>query len=275
MIVKQKSAEILVVGNELLNGTTLDTNSYWLSEQLNKAGLRIERKTIVRDKLDVISASFREGLRRKPNWLFSIGGLGPTFDDLTIQGLCKSIHRKLKLDPLAIDMLKDSYRRRGRSLKRLTRASLKMAMMPIGALPLLNPVGSAPGVLVEERQTTIISLPGVPDEMKQIFRTQVLNEVRLLSGYKSVERWIRIVGVPESKLASETSRLFRRHRKYLYVKSHPSGFQSNKPVLNIQIILATPTSELGGKIRALDLISNAISDYARKLGATVSRTSSI
>ena len=231
----------------------------------------IERKTTIRDSLNVISISFREALTRKPNWLFSIGGLGPTFDDMTIQGLSNGVHRQMELDPVAISMLRQSYRRRGRPYRRLSKASLKMAAIPKGALPLLNSVGSAPGVLVEEGQTRIVALPGVPEEMKQIFLSQVLDSVKESSGYSSIERWIKITGLPESRLAPEVTRLFRMHKRYLYVKSHPSGFQRGRPVLNIQIILVSPSTDLVRRTKTLDQISNALTEYARKLGAGVSR----
>lgn len=272
MTTEQMSAEILVVGNELLNGTTLDTNSFWLTEKLNDAGVMIERKTTIRDSLNVISNSFREALTRKPDWLFSIGGLGPTFDDMTIHGLSVGVHRQMTLDPKAVGMLRQSYRRRGRPFKRLSKASLKMAMMPMGASPLLNSVGTAPGVLVEEGQTKIVALPGVPNEMKQIFLSQVLDKVKESSGYSSTERWLKITGLPESRLAPEVTRLFRLHRRYFYVKSHPSGFRMGRPVLNIQIILVSPNIELASRTKTLDQISNALSEYARRLGASVSRT---
>jgi molybdopterin-biosynthesis enzyme MoeA-like protein len=132
----QKRVEILVVGNELLNGTTLDTNSFWLSRELGRSGLRVERKTTVRDELPEISTAFRQCISRKPDWVFSIGGLGPTYDDMTVRGLALALGRRLKLDPVAVAMLKESYRRRALLLKkpvrRLGNASLKMAMIPVG-----------------------------------------------------------------------------------------------------------------------------------------------
>ena len=89
-------AEILVVGNELLNGTTLDTNSFWLSKELAKTGVKVERKTTVRDELSAISLAFKQCISRKPDWVFSAGGLGPTYDDMTVRGPRARIGQKIE-----------------------------------------------------------------------------------------------------------------------------------------------------------------------------------
>lgn len=275
MAVEQKSAEILVVGNELLNGTTLDTNSFWLSKKLNKVGVRVERKTTIRDRPDTISETFEEALNRKPDWLFSIGGLGPTYDDMTIRGLARAIHRKFGLNQVALTMLKESYKRRGRQIRRLSKSSIKMAMMPTGATPLSNTVGSAPGVYLQKGKTNIVALPGVPLEMRQIFLKQVFYKLKELSAYSSAEHWIKIAGLGESRLAPEVSRQYQIHKKRLYIKSHPRGFEDGKPVLDIQIILETPKSELAKGKRILNDVSSSIFSYATKLGATAHKMRSV
>lgn len=266
---EQLTAEILVVGNELLNGTTLDTNSFWLSQKLNESGVCVLRKTTIRDNLEAISLGFHEALMRKPDWLFSIGGLGPTFDDLTIRGLGKGTHRRLALNPEAVTMLRVDYRKRRKRISKLSKTSLKMAMIPNGGVPLRNPVGSAPAVLIKQDKTTVVTLPGVPNEMKQIFLTHVVSKLREASCYSIKERWVKIIGLPESRLAPEISRQFETHKRYLYVKSHPSGFQKGKPVLNIQIILDAPKSELDEGTKTLNAVSSSVMNYARRLGANV------
>lgn len=273
MRVVQKSAEILVVGNELLNGTTLDSNSFWLSKELNKAGVRIERKTTIRDNLTAISSAFKQAISREPDWLFSIGGLGPTYDDMTVQGLSEALRVQMKLDSEAVGMLKQYYRQR--KLRRLSRASLKMAMMPKSALPLLNTVGSAPGVMVVSGRTKIIALPGVPKEMEQIFNSHILPKVKEESEYLIREEWIKIMGLPESRLAPKVLQLFREYKEFLYIKSHPRGFKNGKPVLELQIILevAIPERTVGNKM--LRKVTKIITSYARGLGADVTRLNSV
>jgi nicotinamide-nucleotide amidase len=233
--------ESIVIGNELLNGTVLDTNSHWLSSKLNDLGLTVARKTTIPDNLAVISKTFKESLQRKPDWIFSIGGLGPTFDDMTLQGLAKAIGVRVERNPKAVQFLKQSWKRRSNKLarRRISKASLKMAEIPKGTVPLANPVGSAPAVLAEMGSTRVVSFPGVPVEMKGIFKQHVLPILRrdyaLLSKRKEI--WISSVGIGESLISRTTSLLMRRYSGEIYLKSHPIGFDNKgKPLLRFQLI---------------------------------------
>jgi nicotinamide-nucleotide amidase len=276
---KLTTAEILVVGNELLNGTTLDTNSYWLSKRLTKIGVRVERKTTVRDVLPVISKAFRDCAGRKPSWIISVGGLGPTFDDMTIQGLALAIRRELVLDRVALGMLKSSYQRRAklfrREFRRLPKTSLKMARIPRDSTPLQNPVGSAPAVLAKAGRTRIVSLPGVPSEMKAIFEQQIAPLVKEDRSFVSVEEWVKVVGISESKFAPRLNRIEQRFSPSIYIKSHPRGFERGKSILNIQVILTAGVGEEKALLDKLTIARNEIMKEARKLGASVQHMKSV
>jgi nicotinamide-nucleotide amidase len=275
----QERVDILVVGNELLNGTTLDTNSFWLSKELTKLGYRVDQKLTVRDDLRIISLALKQCICRKPDWIFSVGGLGPTFDDMTLHALALSIGKRLKPDPDAVSMLRDSYRRRAGAAKasviRLTKSRMKMANIPLGAKPLRNPVGSAPAVLTKLGNTRIVSLPGVPAEMKSIFSKEVVPLLNRESTFVIAEEWIRIVGVSESKLSPVIFRVLTKFKPLLYIKSHPRGFQNGVPVIQIQLILTTAANaKKAGLERLLDA-TRQMELAARKLGARVSRLKSI
>jgi nicotinamide-nucleotide amidase len=269
---KFTTAEILVVGNELLNGTTLDTNSFWLSKRLTKLGVRVERKTTVRDVLPIISKSFRESTGRKPDWIFSIGGLGPTFDDMTTQGLAIAIRRRFMLDKMALNMLKTSYLRRAklfhREFRRLPKTSLKMAKIPLGSIPLQNPVGSAPAVMANVGKTKIVSLPGVPSEMKAIFVEHIAPLLEKSRSFVSAEEWVKVVGISESKFAPRLNRIEKRFSPLIYIKSHPRGFGQGKSVLNIQSILTAGIDNSKTSISSLVSTRDEIIREARKLGAS-------
>jgi nicotinamide-nucleotide amidase len=255
--------EIIIVGNELLNGTTLDTNSHWISRQLDGLGATVSRKTTVRDDLAMISDAFCESIKRKPRWIFSVGGLGPTFDDMTLRGLAKALGRKVKRDAKALEYLKQSYTRRPIPSRRLSRSSLKMAEIPEGSIPLPNPVGSAPAVLVELRSTKIMSLPGVPKEMKAIFKEQILPLLRrdFATLSKKKEIWISSTGVRESQIAPSIGKIMQRYSPEIYLKSHPIGFdQKGKSLLRFQLISLNP-SFLEEAARSLE---KAISDHGGK-----------
>jgi nicotinamide-nucleotide amidase len=276
----QPTAEILVVGNELLNGTTLDTNSHWMSQELTTLGVKVMRKTTIRDVLSIISTSFKECIARKPDWLFSIGGLGPTYDDMTIEGLAKALGKELYLDPVAVTMLRESYVRRrkmfNQPIRRMPKSSLKMAMIPRGSTPLHNSVGSAAGVLAKAWSTTITSFPGVPSEMKAIFTEQVVPLVKRGSAnFVHAEEWVELLGLSESRLAPLVSRISKKYAPLFYIKSHPMGFESGKSLIHVQIILATRKEEESHSLDLLERATKEVLTGTKRLGATVKKTRSV
>ncbi len=276
----QATAEIIVVGNELLNGTTLDTNSHWMSQELTALGVKVTRKTTIRDELSVISATFRECLAREPRWLFSIGGLGPTYDDMTIEGLAKSLKKELYQDPVAVQMLRASYERRrklfNRPIRRMPKSSLKMAMIPRGSTPLGNSVGSAAGVLVKARSTTIASFPGVPSEMKAIFTEQVVPLIKKESSqFVNAEEWLELLGTSESRLAPMVLKISRKYSPLLYIKSHPMGFEKGKSLIHVQIILTTKKENEKSSLKVLERAAQEMATAAKRLGASIKKQRSI
>jgi nicotinamide-nucleotide amidase len=276
----QLTSEIIVVGNELLNGTTLDTNSQWMSGELTQLGVNVNRKTTIRDELDTISSTFLKCLKRKPDWIFSIGGLGPTYDDMTIEGLSIALGRKLYLDKKAVEMLKASYERRRKMfnthLRRISKASLKMAMIPEGATPLPNSVGSAAGVLAKKGIVSVVSLPGVPSEMKAIFSEQVVPILREETAkFYHAEEWIEAIGISESRLSYAVFRISKKYSPLLYIKSHPMGFENGKSIIHIQVILTSKAEDKEKGLSVLEKAANEMYLAAKKLGARIKKTRSV
>ncbi len=215
------SAEILAIGNELLIGQTLDTNSNWLAQRLHSLGWTVQRITTVRDSLKSIRDSVVEALDRRPELLLTVGGLGPTYDDMTTKGLSKAIGKPLTLNRDALAMVMMKYQ----TMKEpavLTIHREKMAMLPRGGKPLLSPAGTAPGVMVRARGTTIISFPGVPKELKAIFKASVIPILRRSGAPAPSELYVRIAGIVESALAPILETV-RSKYSTLYWKSHPMG----------------------------------------------------
>src|SRR6266849_9250271 len=170
---RKSPAEIISIGNELLIGHTLDTNSHWIAKHVNRLGWTLERVTQLRDSLDSIKSGMRGSLKRNLSVLITIGGLGPTHDDMTLAGISRALNKPLRLNMEALQLVKDHYQRL-ESKPKLTKYRTKMATLPQGSAPLPNPVGTAPGVKLQESSTTLFSLPGVPSEMKAIFRASVI-----------------------------------------------------------------------------------------------------
>src|SRR5919204_2418311 len=104
--------EILCIGNELLSGITLNTNAHWLCSEIENVGGIVRRVTIVRDDISEISFATRESLARNPDILITTGGLGATYDDMTLEGVALALGRKAAIDETAVEMLRRSYARR-------------------------------------------------------------------------------------------------------------------------------------------------------------------
>jgi molybdenum cofactor synthesis domain-containing protein len=201
-----RTAEIIFTGNELLKGNVLNTNSQWMAKTLTSLGIEVKRISVIEDNVEVIAEALRESLKRKPNFIFTSGGLGPTYDDVTLEGVAKALGRPLEINPAAEKMVRDRYALAERAgllkVKDSEKHMLKMSSLPSGSSALTNPVGAAPGVLIEHGDTTVISLPGVPVEMKAIFNHSIIPRIKpLLGNAFHAERTILVTGVAESRLA--------------------------------------------------------------------------
>ncbi|MEM3096320.1 MAG: molybdopterin-binding protein [Nitrososphaerota archaeon] len=251
---KKLNAEVLNVGNELLDGRTLNTNLHWLCGRLSEIGYVVERATIVRDDVSDIASSVKEALRRRPKWLLISGGLGPTHDDKTLQGVAKALGRVLRLDRVALEMLKTRYEELWKKglmpSVELTEERLKMARLPVGSKPLVNRVGSAPGVLIELKSTKLVCLPGVPAEMKDIFMNEVKPLMVMESGGQSyVMESVTIKGVFESTLAPLLVETMRRFPQ-IYLKSNPKGFEEGISAVTVDLIALGKDVEKVGEAKA-------------------------
>lgn len=222
-----QTIEIICVGNELLIGKTLNTNAQWLAKRITILGLNAHRISIVGDDVDEISRATQEAIQRNPRFLITTGGLGPTFDDKTLKGLAKALGSKLEINQEALAMVKEKYCRYAEEGKmekaELTPSRVKMAKLPEGARPLSNPVGTAPGVIMEHGSITILALPGVPSEMKAIFDESAAPLLKKVAGDTTFfEMSIETAGVIESEMTPFIDRVMHDN-PYVYVKSHPKG----------------------------------------------------
>ena len=273
-VVEQEDAEIIAIGNELLNGTTLDTNSHWLSAQLSKRGLQVTRKTTIRDDLETISDTFGQAIGRESKWIFAIGGLGPTYDDKTIEALARAVGDNLEVNQSAKKMLKERQRKRaaisGGRPRRLTKASLKMVTLPSRSSPLANSMGSAPGVMVHHGRSRIIALPGVPSEMKAIYLEQIAPLIKAQAvGFKTDQTWLNAVGVGESLLAPYLERLSKRYAGKVYVKSHACPSIHGRPHLKVQIIATRPLGSAFAMKTDLDSVTLTLKTAIKKMGGEI------
>jgi len=260
--------ELICIGNELLIGKTLNTNAHWLSRRLTCIGCTVRRATVVRDEIKEIADSLNEALARKPDFIITTGGLGPTFDDMTLEGVGYGIDRPLEMNKEARGMLKERYlefKREGR-LKNLTwtKYRLKMARIPQGGKPIKNPVGTAPAVLIEENKTTILILPGVPMEMEAIFES-FIPLLKDKSGNASyMERGLKVKGIPESEMAAMIDVVMQKHPS-VYIKSHPIGLGQESCIeLHLTTVNVNREIAIEEINQAFIEISNLISERGKR-----------
>ncbi len=220
--------EIIAVGREILMGTTRDSNSCWLAGEITRLGGRVTRFTAVDDDVKEIARSIREAFKRGAECIITTGGLGPTFDDLTLKGVARATGAELELHQEALSFVKQRYRyfyRQGYvDTPELNPSREKMACLPQGADMLKNPVGTAPGVSLHHGDCTIVCLPGVPEEMKGIFQGSVKRLLRkLMTGDYRWQTRIRSGQGDESKMADALEGLVKRYEG-VHIKSHPKAF---------------------------------------------------
>jgi nicotinamide-nucleotide amidase len=261
--------EILCIGTELLSGITLNTNAYWLCGEITTTGGIVTRVTVVNDDLSEISSAVKESLARKPNILITTGGLGATYDDMTLEGVATALGKKVVLDSRAVEMLKKSYAMRKLQYE-LTESRLKMATIPEGSTPIQNPIGNAPAIMEQAEGVLICCLPGVPSEMKAVFERYILPQIKKTVGkFVAEELNYNTRGLTEAMIAPLLMKIVRSHPKRLiYLKTHPRGYYRKKtPQIKIQII-SRGDNEKEVKSR-LTLISKNIEKEIVKLGGII------
>jgi len=206
-------AELLAIGSELTQGHTVNTNAAYLARRLGELGIAVTRQVVVADDRTAIVESLRAALDHS-DLVITTGGLGPTFDDLTVEAIADATNRPLATRPEVARAIRTFYRRHRRRLNRL---ALRQACLPVGALALPNPVGTAPGVWLPldlpaprlgvqraARQAggaLLVALPGVPREMQAIMEDSVLPRLRRRTGRPFIaSRTIRTVGLVELQI---------------------------------------------------------------------------
>jgi molybdenum cofactor synthesis domain-containing protein len=265
--------EIICVGNELLIGKTLNTNAHWLAKRATSLGAMVKRITVVGDDVDEIAAALQEVLKRKPKFLITTGGLGPTFDDKTSEGIAKGLRRKLKVNQKALSMVKEKYEAYLAAGKmeriEMTPSRIKMATFPERAEPLRNPVGTAPGMRVKTMGTLLIVLPGVPPEMEAIFDESVAGMLKKGAGESSFyEASTYANHIMESSLAPLIDKVMHDN-PHVYIKSHvytKSHFQTEGQKPHIELHFSTMASN---PKTAKSLLKNAmdqLSELVQKNG---------
>jgi len=221
-------AYIIAIGDELLTGRTLDYNSHWIAKRLTGLGIEVKKIIIIPDNKDEIIEAIRTALNKDINIIVTTGGLGPTPGDITLEAISMALNIELKLDNRALKMIKDRYEDLFKlgyvASKEITESRKKMALIPEGSIPFFNPIGVAPGILLQiSEDKLIISLPGVPSEMMYLLE-QILKYISLKSEDTFIKTREMTVEVRDESLFAEILTEMREKFPNINIKSYPVGF---------------------------------------------------
>jgi len=235
--VKNINAELLTIGDEILYGQIVDTNSQWMSVELDKIGIKVIRKTTVGDVEQDMLTAFAEAESRVDIILIT-GGLGPTSDDLTKPMLAKYFNCGLQINEEALTEVTEFFISRGRELTEINR---QQAALPTACEKITNAMGTAPGMWFNKGNKVFMSMPGVPHEMKKMMTEQVLPRLKQKYLLPVIHhKVIRTIGLGESFLAEKIAdweKALPTHLKLAYlpslgeVKLRLTGFGDSLPQL--------------------------------------------
>ncbi|MDO8519380.1 MAG: competence/damage-inducible protein A [Deltaproteobacteria bacterium] len=222
--------EILTIGDEILSGNVVDTNTAFLADKFWMSGFEVTYHTAVRDD----AAKIKEALllaAERAEVVIVTGGLGPTADDFTIEVAAKTFRKKLVVDPHYVRYLENLFHQWGRELKENNK---KQALIPQGAKTYQNRVGTAPGIGVKFKKTQFYFLPGVPKEMKQLFNDFIFPEI--LAGTKRAtifeSKLLKCFGAAEADLDAALKDLYVNR---LDVEGVRTGFRAHFPETFIKL----------------------------------------
>jgi len=202
------TAEIIAIGSELLAPDRTDTNSLWLTEQLNRLGIEVKLKTIVGDDDARLEEAIKDATRRS-KVVITTGGLGPTEDDITRKVTARALGRRLLLDEQVLAEIRQRFQSFGVSMPE---RNSRQAMVIEDAEVLPNPNGTAPGMFIDHQGTAIVLLPGPPRELKPMFENYVAHRLTSRAGnQKVVRRMLRVAGMGESAVDEKIAPVYSRY----------------------------------------------------------------
>lgn len=234
-------AEVITIGDEILYGQITDTNTQWISAEIDKVGIKTIRKTSIGDQESQILGILEEGFLRA-DILLMTGGLGPTKDDITKKTIAKYFNDTLEINKDAEAFVKDFFEKRGRPFTEINR---QQAALPTQCTYLPNITGTAPGMWFEHNGKILVSMPGVPVEMKYLIEHEVIPRLKAFFELPVIEHHIiSTIGIGESFLAEtieEWEDQLPEHIRLAYLPSFSqvrlrlTGFGDDRKIIQEQI----------------------------------------
>jgi nicotinamide-nucleotide amidase len=276
-----RRAMLIAVGSELLRFGRVDTNTQWLSARLNAAGIEVAARSMVEDDAGAIAALLRSAREQAPLVLVT-GGIGPTDDDRTREGVARALGLELERDRARVSLLRAAFEARG---YRFRDVQARQADRPRGAEWIPNPLGTAPGFLLAEDRRLLAVLPGVPAEMRAMFEASVLP--RLAPGAPLAYRVLRIGGRTESSVEEQVQDLYGRDGVdvtilsggdgiELHLRAHPGA--GGEPGPRVDRLLAEMERRLGADLYSVDggslagVVGSRLAEHGRTVATAESCT---
>lgn len=249
---KNITAEILTIGDEILYGQIVDTNSQWMSVELSNAGIKVIRKTTVGDQEEDILTAFEEAEKRADITLIT-GGLGPTSDDLTKPCLAKYFNSEIRIHDEALAEVTEFFKSRGRELTEVNR---QQAALPVACEKITNVMGTAPGMWFSRNEKVFVSMPGVPHEMKRMMTDIIIPRLRQTFKTPAIlHTVVRTAGIGESFLAEKIASWERSLPSHIKLAYLPSLSEVKLRLTAIGDNRATMQTEVTGWVEKLKLLA--------------------
>lgn len=248
-------AEIISSGTELLLGAIVDTNAAYISQQLAEIGIDLYYRVTVGDNEERIAHCVDQALDRADVVVIT-GGLGPTVDDVTRHAVARATGRELVRDETMLKWIEDRFRGWGHTMSDNNR---RQALMPAGAIPIENPVGTAPIFVVQDERGDVIVLPGVPHEMEYLMEREVIPYLKRKLGHEEVikARVLRTVGIGESQVDARIGDLMENPNPTVGLAAHPGQ-------TDVRIVAKAATEE-----EADELIAGIEAEVRQRLGEVI------
>jgi len=248
-------AIILSVGNELTAGQTLDTNAAWLSQQLSELGIGVLRHVTLADELEPIRRELERACEQADVVLIS-GGLGPTVDDLTRQALAEAMGVALELREEFVERIRAFFTARSWPMPE---TNVVQAQFPAGSEPIANTCGTAPGIRARCKRATVFAMPGVPREMREMYRRDVRPRLSPQTGGAAIlAAMLNCFGAGESDIAEKIVDLMERG------KNPAVGTTARQGVIGVRI-----HARGSGYDEARSLLDETVKEVRRRLGPLV------
>ena len=256
---KKLIAEIIAVGDEVLTGRIQDTNSTFLSGELQKLGFRVGHRQVVGDSEREVYNALKAAAARSDVIVFS-GGLGPTKDDLTKEVVARSFEKKLVFDESVYEEIEAFFKSRGIEPQKNNR---KQALVPEGSIVLHNDNGTAPGIIIRKGYQAVVLLPGPPHELQPLFLDKAAPYLREMTGLAQREASLMVIGIPESELETMI-------QEQLYGDNPYCALYASEGTVEIHVTATGDTEEeadqlVSEKVKAFkDVLGDAVYAESRK-----------